>query len=217
MRRTLFSFLTLFLALPLSAQAWDLRLEVPFPEGQSLSGTAIGGAIQMYSGTLDKGNGALFSVYHRLFRVGPILRLDWGGEAGQLKTTGTIERAGLSQLESKLRQTGSGIGLNAQIWLPFTGIGGEVGAIQRIQKYDFTTDDAESSSYLGRLWLRVGVRYKLPMVGIHPYVTASYQQPLNKDNPVEVHNLQDLQELFAKQGSGQEFKRMWTFGVGVMF
>jgi hypothetical protein len=159
----------------------------------------------------------LFSAYHRLFRVGPVLRLDWGAEVGQLMTNGTIEREGQSPLDSKLRQTGIGLGLNAQVWLPLTGICGDVGLIQRIHQYEYSAADAESSQTLGRLWLRVGIRYKLPMVALHPYVTASYQQPVNKDNPVEIGSVQDLQSLFAAQGSGQEFQRMWTFGVGVMF
>jgi hypothetical protein len=218
MRRPLFSFLSIFLALPLSAQAWDLRLEVPFPQGQSLQGTMVGGAVDMaVSGDLDTGNGVIFTVNHRLFRVGPILRLDWGGEVGQLMADGVVDIGTNAQQKTKLRQTGAGLGLNALLSVPLLGLSGEIGAIQRFQKYEYTTEGAEHSGTIGRLWLRVGVRYKMNLLVASPYVTASYQQPINKENPVKIGSIEDLQTLLSAQGSGQEFQRMWTFGVGVMF
>jgi len=217
MRRHLFFFLSLLLALPLSAQAWDLRFEVPFPKGQSLQGTMLAGTADLVvSGSMDTGNGGLFTVNHRLFRVGPILRLDWGGEIGQLIADGSITE-GSNQQGSILKQTGLGLGLNAQLWVPFMGLCGEIGAIQRFQRYSFTTNGAEESTTIGRLWLRVAIRYKMNLLLAHPYLTASYQQPINKDHPVNVRSVADLQDLFNAQGRGQEFDRMWTFGVGIMF
>jgi hypothetical protein len=216
----LFFFLSLFLALPLSAQAWDLRLEIPFPEGQSLPQTAIIGSTELISGSLDKGNGVIFTVNHRLFRVGPVLRLDWGGEIGQLTADGVVDVVDVgvgAQQKTELRQTGVGLGINAQISVPLLGLGGEIGAIQRFQRYEYTTEGAEHSGTMGRLWLRVGVRYKMNLLVASPYVTASYQQPVNKDNPVKIGSIADLQGLFNAQGKGQEFQRMWTFGVGIMF
>jgi hypothetical protein len=221
MRRPSFSFLPLFLALPLSAQAWDLRLEVPFPQGQSLPQTVMAGSIGLaVSGSLDTGNGALFTVSHRLLRVGPILRLDWGGEIGQLTADGVVDVGTDVQQKSNLKQTGIGLGVNAQFSVPLIGLGGEIGAIQRIQRYEYTTNGAEHSGTMGRLWLRVGVRYKLNLIVASPYITASYQQPINKDNPVNIGLgtvVDDLQGLLDAQGKGQEFQRMWTFGVGIMF
>jgi hypothetical protein len=101
--------------------------------------------------------------------------------------------------------------------VPLLGLSGEIGAIQRFQKYEYTTEGAEHSGTMGRLWLRVGMRSKLNLLVASPYVTASYQQPINKDNPVKIDSIADLQGLFNEQGKGQEFQRMWTFGVGVMF
>jgi len=217
MRRHLFFILSLLLALPLSAQAWDLRLEVPFPKGQSLPQTIVGGTAGLaVEGRLDTGNGVIFTVNHRLFRVGPILRLDWGGEIAQLIADGSISE-GSNQQGSTLKQTGLGLGLNAQLSVPLMGLCGDIGVIGRLQRYSYTTDGADENGNVGRLWLRVGIRYKLPLIVINPYLTASYQQPINKDNPVNVHSVTDLQDLFNKQGKGQEFDRMWTFGVGIMF
>jgi hypothetical protein len=224
MRRPSFFLLPLFFALPLSAQAWDLRFEVPFPQGQSLPQTAVGGTLNLaVSGKLDTGNGALFTVSHRLFRVGPVLRLDWGGELGQLTADGVVDVVDdgtNAQHKSNLKQTGIGLCLNAQISVPLLGIGGEIGAIQRFQRYEYTTNVGEQSDTISRLWLRVGVRYKLNLLVASPYITASYQQPINKDNPVNIGLgtiLEDIPALLNAQGSGQEFQRMWTFGIGIMF
>ena len=217
MRKILFPLLALPLVLPLAAQTWDLRLEVPFPQGQSLSGTLVSGTIQIISGDLDTGNGGILSINRRLIRVGPILRLEWGAEITQWSANGSIN-LGPSVLNSKLKQTGAGIGLNAQLWIPFTGICGEIGVIQRFQQYKFSSNDLESSGTIGRTWLRVGARLRVPFVPvINPYVAASYQQPINKDQPVHINSVQDLADLFKEQGKGQEFQRLWTIGVGVAF
>jgi len=248
--RITFLLLTLLLSSPLAAQNWDLRLEVPFPEGQGLYGTMIKGTAELVSGDLDRGNGAILSVQHRLIRVGPVLRLDWGGEFSYLTASGAnqmnaippdpIEPIGAgvirqvapgriyasgnsSTLDTRLKQIGIGIGVNAQLWIPFTGICGEIGAIQRFQRYSFTSQDpftsesAKSDGTIGRLWLRVGARWRLPFVGVHPYLAASYQQPINKDNPVHIDSIDSLAAYFKEQGKGQEFQRMWTFGVGLTF
>jgi hypothetical protein len=55
------------------------------------------------------------------------------------------------------------------------------------------------------------------MVVVHPYVVASYQQPVTKDHPVRLSSASDLAAYLTAQGSGQEFQRLWTFGVGVAF
>ena len=65
--------------------------------------------------------------------------------------------------------------------------------------------------------VHVGARVRLPFPVIKPYLAASYQQPLSKDRPVALGSVSDLQALLTAQGSGQEFERMWTFGVGLQF
>jgi len=203
--------------LPLSAQAWDLRMEVPFPKGQNLPQTLVGGTTKLAtSGTLDTGQGVIFSVSHRIIRVGPILKLDWGLEVAQWKADGQVQQ-GAANLGSTLKQYGGGIGVNAQFWVPFTGVAGELGLLQRFQKYQFETATASQDKTLSRTWLRVGARWRLPIPVINPYLAASYQQPVTKDRPVKVDGLGSLAEYISAQGNGQEFERMWTFGVGVQF
>ena len=118
---------------------------------------------------------------------------------------------------TKLKQQGVGLGLNAQIWVPFVGIAGEIGLIQRLQRYTLDTAGASSHKDLSRTWLRVGARWRIPSVVVHPYLAASYQQPTSKDRPVQINGASDLAAYFSAQGSGQEFERLWTFGVGVTF
>ncbi|MCL1908502.1 MAG: hypothetical protein FWG12_03930 [Holophagaceae bacterium] len=210
--------LLFILALPLAAQAWDLRLEVPFPKGQNLPKTLIAGTDQLISGDLDTGQGGIFSVNHRLLRFGPILRIEWGAEISRWSADGNIFIANSNRANSSLVQSGVGLGLNAQFWIPFTGISVEMGVIQRIQRYEFSSDSAESNGTIGRTWLRAGMRYRLPFVPIiHPYIAASYQQPINNSQPVNVDSVQDIVDCFKIQGKGQEFHRMWTFGAGITF
>ena len=223
--------LPLLLTLPLCAQKYDLRFEVPFPKGQSLPQTMLEGAGRLAaSGSLDTGSGGLLTFSHRIVRVGPVLRLEWCAEISQLTANGTIETypvidplddpdldPGTTTQSSRLKQTGLGVGVNAQLWVPLTGICGEIGAIQRIQRYSYSSGGNESDGTIGRTWLRVGARWRIPAVKIHPYLVASYQQPINKDNPVKLDSAHDLADLFKAQGKGQEFERMWTFGVGVTF
>ena len=201
--------------LPLSAQAWDLRVEVPFPKGQSLPQTLVQGSSNYLSGDLDTGHGAIFTLNHRILRVGPILKFDWGVEVAHWKADGQIQ--GAANQGSTLKQYGAGLGVNAQFWVPFTGIAGEMGLIQRFQKYQFETAGASEDHTLSRTWLRVGARWRLPFPVAHPYVAASYQQPVNKDHPIKLSSVKDLSDYLNAQGSGQEFERMWTFGVGVQF
>ena len=119
---------------------------------------------------------------------------------------------------SSLVQSGAGLGLNAQFWIPFTGICAEMGVIQRFQRYKFSSAGSESDGTIGRTWLRVGMRYRLPFIPlIHPYIAASYQQPINNDQPVDIDSVQDILDYYRVQGKGQEFNRMWTFGVGITF
>ena len=54
-------------------------------------------------------------------------------------------------------------------------------------------------------------------MGVQPSLIASYQQPVSKDRPVKLSSVSDLASYFSAQGSGQEFDRLWTFGVGVNF
>lgn len=206
------------LALPMAAQTWDLRLEVPFPKGQNLPQTLIQGtqgAIQT-KGQLDTGNGFIASYNHRIIRVGPVLRLDWGVEVSRFAADGTIDQ-GTQRSGSRLQQAGFGVGLNAQLNVPFTGLAGEIGLIQRFQNYTFEGAGAKRDQNLNRLWLRVGTRYNLPLPLLNAYLAASYQQPTNKDKPVQLHSLSDFATYLQAQGSGQEVQRMWTFGLGIAF
>lgn len=200
--------------LPLSAQAWDLRVEVPFPKGQNLPQTLITGTGQLASGDLDTGHGAIFTLNHRIIRMGPILKFDWGVEVAHWKADGQIQGTHQS---STLKQYGAGIGVNAQFWVPFTGIAGEMGLIQRFQKYQFEAGKASEDHTLSRTWLRVGARWRLPLPIASPYLAASYQQPVSKDRPVKIDKVADLATYMNAQGNGQEFERMWTFGLGVQF
>jgi hypothetical protein len=202
-------------ALPAFAQ-WDLRLEVPRPSGQSLPQTLITGTGQLASGGLDTGRGFIASVNRRLFQVGPLFRLEAGLEYSQWKADGTLVQGGAAQ-GTALKQQGAGVDLNAQVWVPFTGLAGEIGVIQRYQRYTFDTHGLSNTEDLSRTWLRVGARWRLPLPVVHPYLAASYQQPITKDKPVRLNSAADLASYFTAQGNGQEFERLWTFGVGVAF
>ncbi|NWJ41386.1 MAG: hypothetical protein HXX12_10490 [Geothrix sp.] len=202
-------------ALPLSAQ-WDLRLELPRPSGQSLPQTLLSGTGQLASGDLDQGRGFIASANRRLFQLGPLLKLEGGMEVSQFTADGSLSQGSTTQA-TRLKQQGLGVGINAQLWVPFVGIAGEFGLIQRLQHYRFDTAGASSTKDLSRTWLRVGARWRVPSVVVHPYLAASYQQPVTKDRPVKLSSSSDLAAYFSAQGSGQEFERMWTFGVGVTF
>ena len=202
-------------AAPLCAQ-WDLRLELPRPTGQSLPQTLISGSGKLASGELSTGNGFIASVHRQIFQVGPLLKLEGGLEYSQFAADGSLA-TGTTIQGTKLKQQGIGASLNAQVWVPFVGIAGEIGLIQRFQRYTFDTTGAASAKDLSRTWLRVGARWRVPSVVVHPYVVASYQQPVTKDHPVKLSSVSDLATYFTAQGSGQEFERMWTFGAGVTF
>ena len=202
-------------ALPLSAQ-WDLRLELPRPSGQSLPQTLLSGSGQLVSGDLDQGRGFIASANRRIFQLGPLLKLEGGVEVSQFTADGSLSQGATTQA-TKLKQQGLGVSLNAQLWVPFVGIAGEFGLIQRLQHYRYDTAGASATKDLSRTWLRVGARWRIPSVVVHPYLTASYQQPVTKDRPVKLSSSSDLAAYFSAQGSGQEFERLWTFGVGVAF
>ena len=202
-------------ALPLSAQ-WDVRLELPRPSGQSLPQTMLSGGRQLVSGEFNTGKGFIASANRRVFQIGPLFKLEAGMEYAQLTADSTFTLDGTTH-DTRLKQQGVGVGLNAQLWVPFTGLAGEIGVIQRLQHYTFDTAGAASTRDLSRTWLRVGARWRVPAVVIHPYVVASYQQPITKDHPVKLSSSSDLAAYFSAQGSGQEFARLWTFGVGVAF
>ncbi len=204
-----------FAGLPLCAQ-WDVRLELPRPTGQNLPQTLLGGTGNLVAGDFNTGQGYIATVSRQLLQVGPLLKLEGGVEYSQFTTGGSLVNGTVSQGTS-LRQEGVGVDLNAQIWVPFTGIAGELGIIQRFQRYTFDTAGATNAKDLSRTWLRVGARWRIPSVVVHPYVVASYQQPVTKDQPVKLSSAADLATYFTAQGSGQEFQRLWTFGVGVAF
>jgi hypothetical protein len=211
------SLLPALLALPLSAQAWDLRLEIPFPQGQNLPQALISGTGTLIrQQSLDTGNGFTFTASHRIIRVGPVLKLEWGAEYSQWKADGQVLN-GSASTGSTLKQSGLGVGLNAQFWVPFTGVAGELGVMERLQNYKIALSGVEHTRDLARPWLRVGLRYSLPLPVINPYLAASYQQPITKDKPVAINSVADIAGYLGAQGSGQEFQRMWTFGVGVAF
>lgn len=201
--------------LPLRAQ-WDLRLELPRPTGQNLPQTLITGTGQLVSGDLDTGKGFIASVNRKVFQVGPLLKVEGGFEYSQFRADGVLLGSAAPQ-STQLKQQGLGAGLNAQVWVPFVGLAGEIGLIHRFQHYTYDTAGASSTMNLSRTWLRVGTRWRIPSVGIHPYLAASYQQPVTKDRPVQLSSVSDLGTYFSAQGSGQEFERMWTFGAGVTF
>ena len=202
-------------ALPLCAQ-WDLRLELPRAPGQNLPQTLISGTGKLVAGDFNTGGGFIASANRRLLQVGPLLRLEGGLEYTQFSADGTLINGTATQ-NSKLKQQGLGAGLNVQLWVPFVGIAGELGLIQRLQHYSYDTAGASSTKNLSRTWLRVGTRWRIPSVVVHPYLAASYQQPVSKDHPVKLGSASDLGSYFTAQGSGQEFERLWTFGVGVAF
>jgi hypothetical protein len=137
-------------------------------------------------------------------------------EYSQFSADGSLALNAVSQ-GTKLKQQGVGVSLNAQVWVPFVGIAGELGLTQRFQRYTFDTAGASNAQNLSRTWLRVGTRWRIPSVVVHPYLAASYQQPVSKDRPVKLGSASDLATYFTAQGSGQEFERLWTFGVGVAF
>jgi hypothetical protein len=202
-------------ALPLSAQAWDLRLEAPFAKGQNLPQTTLQGSGQAAAGTLDTGHGVIFTVSHRIVRVGPVLKFEWNAEYSQFKADGQIQQGPSSQ-PSQLKQSGLGAGVNAQFWLPFTGFAGELGLLGRVQSYRYEGAGAAQDETLVRPWLRAGVRWVLPFPGISPYLAASYQEPLTRDKPSQ-GSAPDLGAYLGAQGAGQEFQHLWTLGLGIAF
>lgn len=206
----------LMLGVPLAAQAWDIRVEVPLPKGQNLPQTLLVGTGQLASGRLDTGKGFILTGSHRIVRVGPVLKFEWSAEVAQWRADGQLQQ-GTATTASRLEQRGLGLGLNAQFWVPFTGIAGELGVIGRFHSYRFEGGGSAQEENLVRPWLRVGLRWNLPFPGISPYVAASYQQPITKDKPLELKSVNDLQGYLTAQGAGQEFERLWAFGVGVAF
>jgi len=204
-------------ALPLAAQAWDLRVEAPFPQGQNLPQTLLQGSGDLLSQKkLNTGNGLILTASHRIVRVGPVLKFEWSLEYSQLQTTGQVQQ-GQALLGSTLKQNGVGVGVNAQFWVPFTGLAAEFGAVERFHSYKYDLGGTSQDQNVARPWLRVGLRWNLPLPIINPYVAASYQQPITKDNPVSLNSATDLKTYVTAQGAGQEFQRLWTFGVGLTF
>jgi hypothetical protein len=214
--RYVFSLLVMLAGAPLVAQAWDVRVEVPFAEGQNLPRATVLGMGQVVDGGLDTGKGVILTLNHRLVRVNPVLRLDWTVEYSQMQADGQV-RVGAPVYGSRLKQDGIGAGLNAQFWIPFTGVAGELGVIQRFQKYEFRAADSTEDTHISRTWLRVGARWRIPMPLAAPYVAVSYQQPVSKDRPAQLGSAPNMGAYLAAQGAGQEFQRMWTVGVGVQF
>jgi hypothetical protein len=210
---------TLFLALctlPLAAQAWDVRLEAPFPKGQDLPQALIQNTGQRVSGNLDAGHGLILTLSHRIVRVGPVLKLEWNAEYSRLWADGQIQQ-GTAANASRLRQTGLGAGVNAQFWVPFTGFAGELGLTERFHAYRYEGAGAGEDRTIARPWLRAGLRWNLPFPGIGPYLAASYQAPLTRDKPVASGTASSLGSYLGTQGAGQEFQHLWTLGVGVSF
>ncbi len=203
-------------SLPVAGQAWDVRVEVPFAEGQRLPDTLITGTGQLAEGDLNLGKGVILSVNHRLLRLNPVVRLDWCLEAMQVKASDHVQ-VGAAAYDRRLKQSGFGVGVNAQFWIPFTGAAAELGVIQRFQDYRFEVGNNAQNHRLSRTWLRVGARWRLPMPVAAPYLAASYQQPLTKSHPTHRGSAPDLASYLAAQGKGQEFQRLWTFGVGLQF
>ena len=207
--------LTLVAGLPLVAQSYEVRIEVPFPSGQNLPQTLITGTGQLASGTLDTGRGGILTL-GKSFLEWPVLRLSAGVEATHFKTDGRILEGSTSR-SAHLTQTGVGVSLQAQFWVPFTGIAGEMGLLQRFQHYRFEAAGATQSHDLSRTWWRVGARWRLPLPLLRPFLAASYQEPTSKQRPVRLTSVGDLATYLGTQGSGLEVDRLWTFGVGATF
>jgi len=207
--------LATLLALPLSAQAWDLRVELPFPQGPTPSQTSDMGTGQAISGSLGGGNGAIFTASHRIIRLGPVLKLEGNAEYSHMRATGQIRQGDLS-FASSLEQQGVGLGVNAQFWVPFSDLAGELGLLERFQSCRFEGAGYAENRDTARTWLRVGARWVLPFTGIDSYLATSYQAAIG--TPAAAHGPgQNLGTYVSAQGSGLEFKRMWTGGVGMIF
>jgi hypothetical protein len=116
-----------------------------------------------------------------------------------------------------LKQSGVGAGLNAQFWIPFSGVAGELGLIQRFQDYEYDLGSSSLDSHLSRTWLRAGLRWRLALPLAAPYVAVSYQRPVSVSHPTELGSVQNRPSYLAAQGMGQEFDRLWTLGVGIQF
>ncbi|MFZ9834501.1 MAG: hypothetical protein ACO3D2_00475 [Holophagaceae bacterium] len=200
--------------LPLSAQ-WDLRLEIPSANSRNLPDTLLTGSTALQKGQFDLGKGYIVTGSKALFDLG-VVSLDGSLEYSEFKATGTVTQV-QRILASQIKQQGLGVGLNAMVWAPFIGVAGEFGVIQRFQSYEVILDNVSKSNTLGRTWMRVGARYRIPFIPLDAYVTASWQQPLNASKPVEVSSTQSLVDLLNTQGTGQEFNRLWTFGVGIRY
>ena len=212
----------LVLAMPLAAEegwkTWDIRLEVPFPKGQSLPQTFVSGTSQLVAGQLNTGSGYILTGSRRIFQLGPVFKLEWTGEMAQMQASGHIQ-SGTSSQNTTLTQKGFGLGLNAQIMVPLTGLAAEFGVIERFHAYSFQADSTgeSQSQNIVQPWMRIGMRWDLPFPVISPYLCASYQQPTSPSKPLVVNSASDLQAYLSAQGSGQEFDRVWTFGVGITF
>ena len=163
------------MALPLSAQAWDLRLEAPFASGQDLPATQVQGTGPT-SGSLDTGHGLILTVSHRIVRVGPVLKFEWNGEWSQLRAGGQIQQ-GAASAGSGLKQSGLGAGINAQFWLPFTGFAGELGLMERFHSYQYQAAGIDQDRTIARPWLRVGMRWVLPFPGSRPTWPPATRSP----------------------------------------
>ncbi len=165
---------------------------------------------------MDQGRGVVLTMSHRIVRVNPVLRFDWTVEYTQLEASGRGQ-IGFLPYDNRVKQSGLGAGLDAQFWIPFTGVGGELGLIHRFQEYRFQAAGSEQSQHISRTWLRAGLRWKIPMDLATPYVTASYQWPLSRSRPTGMAWTPAPAAYLAAQGSGEEFDRMWTVGIGVQF
>lgn len=217
MKRTtlmLVFLLALGSSLPLAAQ-WDLRLEIPAAHGNDLPSVLISGSTDLYKGDFDAGKGYIATVSRNFIDWG-LISLDGNLEYSRMNSNGKYTKL-QTILLSKVKQEGIGLGLNAHVWVPFFGIAGEFGVIQRLHSYDIVLGVDKNKENLSRTWMRVGGRWKVPIVPVDAYVCASFQQPLNSKNPVQISSAQSLLNLLQTQGAGQEFDRLWTFGVGVRF
>lgn len=206
--------LSAVISLPLSAQ-WDIRLEIPSVNSSNLPDALITGSTALQKGEFNMGKGYIVTGSKAIFDAG-ILSLDGSLEYSEFKSMGTMTQA-QNLLASQIKQQGIGVGLNAQVWAPFIGVAGEFGLIQRFQSYEVILDSASKSKTIGRTWMRVGARYRIPFVPFDAYIAASWQQPLNASKPVAITSAQSLVDLLNTQGTGQEFNRLWTFGVGIRY
>ena len=204
-----------FVVVPLFGQ-WSLLLERAGASGQDLPKATLADSGQAVSGTPKWGGGFIVTASRRAFQFGPYWALEGCLEYSQVRAEGTLLR-GASPQGTTIKGQGAGLGLNALGRVPFLGVSGEIGLTQRFSHNTFETPGASTSKDLSRTWIRFGIRWEIPMVGVHPFLAASYQQQANESLSEKRTSAASLTSYVGDLGHSQDFGDIWTFGVGVNF